>query len=51
MLDKTNKSVVIQVTALRADIDKLALDLKRLGLISTSRTGAVAMTKGPSIFN
>ena len=51
MLDKTNKSVVIQVTALRAEIDKLALDLKTLGLISTSRTGAVAMTKGPKTFN
>ena len=51
ILYKTNKSVVIQVTALRAEIDKLALDLKSLGLISTSRTGAVAMTKGPKIFN
>ena len=51
ILDKTNKSAVIQVTALRAEIDKLALDLKSLGLISTSRTGAVAMTKGPKIFN
>ena len=50
-VDKTNKSIVIQVTALRAEIDKLALDLKSLGLISTSRTGAVAMTKGPRIFN
>ena len=51
VLDKTSKSVVIQVTALRAEIDKLALDLKSLGLISTSRTGAVAMTKGPKILN
>ena len=51
VLDKTKKSFVIQVTALRAEIDKLALDLKRLGLISTSRTGSVAMTKGPKIFN
>ena len=51
ILDKTNKSIVIQVTALRAEIDKLALDLKSLGLISTSRTGAVAMTKGSKIFN
>ena len=51
ILDKTNKSVVIQVTALRAEIDKLALDLKRFGLISTSRTGSVAMTKGAKIFN
>ena len=51
VLDKTNKSIVIQVTALRAEIDKLALELKSLGLISTSRTGAVAMTKGSRIFN
>ena len=51
VLDKTHKSFVIQVTALRAEIDKLAIDLKRLGLISTSRTGAVAMTKGAKIFN
>ena len=51
ILDKTKKSVVIQVTALRAEIDKLALDLKSLGLISTSRTGAVAMTKGSKIFS
>ena len=40
-----------KVVALRADIDKLALDLKRYGLISTSRTGAVAMTKGAQIFS
>ncbi len=51
ILDKTNKSIVIQVTALRAEIDKLTLDLRSLGLISTSRTGAVAMTKGSKIFN
>ena len=51
ILDKTNKSIVIQVTALRAEIDKLTLDLRRFGLISTSRTGAVAMTKGAKIFN
>ena len=50
VLDKSKKSFVIQVTALRADIDKLTLDLKRYGLISTSRTGAVAMTKGAQIF-
>ena len=50
VLDKSKKSFVIQVTALRADIDKLSLDLKRYGLISTSRTGAVAMTKGAQIF-
>ena len=51
ILDKSKKSFVIQVTALRAEIDKLALDLKRLGLISTSRTGSVAMTKGGKVFS
>ena len=51
VLDMSKKSFVIQVTALRAEIDKLTLDLRRLGLISTSRTGAVAMTKGAKIFN
>jgi acetolactate synthase-1/3 small subunit len=50
VLDKTKKSFVIQVTALRREIDKLTLNLKPLGLISTSRTGAVAMTKGKEIF-
>ena len=50
ILDKTKKSFVIQVTALRREIDKLTVTLKPLGLISTSRTGAVAMTKGKEIF-
>ena len=50
VLDKTKKSFVIQVTALRIEIDKLTLTLKSLGLISVSRTGAVAMTKGKEIF-
>ena len=49
VLDKTKKSFVIQITALRREIDKLTLTLKPLGLISTSRTGAVAMTKGKEI--
>lgn len=49
VLDKTKKSLVIQVTALR-EIDKLTLSLKPLGLISASRTGAVAMTRGEEIF-
>ena len=51
ILDKSKKSCVIQVTALRREIDKLTLDLKPHGLISTSRTGAVAMTRGAKIFN
>ena len=50
VLDKTKKSLVIQATALRREIDKLTLTLKPLGLISVSRTGAVAMTRGEEIF-
>ena len=50
ILDKTKKSFVIQVTALRREIDKLIVTLKPLGLISTSRTGAVAMTRGEEVF-
>ena len=51
ILDKTKQSVVIQITALRKEIDKMSKKLKPLGLISTSRTGAVAMTRGAKIFN
>ena len=50
ILDKTKKSVVIQVTALRRDIDKMSKKLKPLGLTSTSRTGAIAMTRGADTF-
>ena len=50
IIDKTKKSFVIQVTALRREIDKLVTTLKPLGLISVSRTGAVAMTKGDEVF-
>tara|TARA_B100001121_G_scaffold6778_1_gene5760 strand:+ start:112 stop:660 length:549 start_codon:yes stop_codon:yes gene_type:complete len=50
ILDKTNKSYVIQVTALRREIDKMIIDLKKFGLVSVSRTGAVAMTRGAEIF-
>ena len=50
ILDKTNKSVVIQITALRREIDKVTKNLKPLGLVSTSRTGAVAMTRGSEVF-
>ena len=50
ILDKTKKSFVIQVTALRREIDKLTLTLKPFGLKSVSRTGAVAMTRGEKIF-
>jgi len=51
ILDKTNKSIVIQITALRRVIDIMSKNLKPLGLVSVSRTGAVAMTRGAEIFN
>ena len=51
ILDRTKKSNVIQITALRRDIDKMTKHLKKLGLVSVSRTGAVAMTRGDKIFN
>ena len=50
ILDKTNKSCVIQVTALRREIDKMSINLKKFGLVSVSRTGAVAMTRGSEVF-
>ena len=50
ILDKSKNSFVIQVTALRREIDKLVTTLKPLGLKSVSRTGAVAMTKGDEVF-
>jgi len=50
ILDKTNKSYVIQITALRREIDLMTKNLKKFGLISVSRTGAVAMTRGSEIF-
>ena len=51
ILDQTKKSAVIQITALKRDIDKMIKNLKPLGLVSASRTGAVAMTRGAEIFN
>ena len=51
ILDKSNKSIVIQITALRRDIDLTSKNLKKFGLVSVSRTGAVAMTRGADIFN
>ena len=50
ILDKTNHSCVIQITALRRDIDKMSNNLKKFGLVSVSRTGAVAMTRGAETF-
>ena len=50
ILDKTNRSYVIQITALRREIDVMTKNLKRFGLVSVSRTGAVAMTRGSQVF-
>ena len=50
ILDKSKNSVVIQITALRKEIDKMNKKLKSLGLVSTSRTGAIAMTRGAEVF-
>jgi acetolactate synthase-1/3 small subunit len=51
ILDQTDKSAVIQITALTREIDNLTKNLKPFGLVSASRTGAVAMTRGAEIFN
>ena len=51
ILDQTNKSAVIQITGLRREIDSVTKNLKPFGLVSASRTGAVAMTRGAEIFN
>ena len=50
ILDKSNTSYVIQITALRREIDLMSKNLKKFGLVSVSRTGAVAMTRGAEIF-
>ena len=50
VLDKTKKSNVIQITALRREIDKMSKNFKKYGLVSISRTGAVAMTRGSEVF-
>ena len=50
MLDKTAKSFVFEVSALKKEIDDLIKKLHPLGLASASRTGVVAMTKGSEIY-
>ena len=50
ILDKTKTSAVIQITALRREIDNMSNNLKKFGLVSVSRTGAVAMTRGAEVF-
>ena len=49
ILDKTKKSFVIQITALRREVDKLIEDIKPWGLVSVSRTGALSMNRGSDI--
>ena len=50
ILDKTEKSFVLEVSALKKEIDVLIKKLQPLGLASASRTGVVAMTKGPEVY-
>ena len=50
LLDKTERSFVFEVSALKKEIDDLIIKLQPLGLASASRTGVVAMTKGPEIY-
>ena len=50
ILDTTKKSFVLEVAALKNEIDDLIKKLQPLGLASASRTGVVAMTKGSEIY-
>ena len=50
LLDKTEKNFVLEVSALEKEIDELIKKLQPLGLVSASRTGVVAMTRGAEIF-
>jgi len=50
ILDRTEKSLVLEISALKKEIDELVKKLQPLGLASTSRTGIVAMTKGAEVY-
>ena len=50
ILDRTSRSFVFEVSALKTEIDMLIQKLQPLGLVSASRTGVVAMTKGSEIY-
>ena len=50
ILDRTSKSFVVEISALKNEIDELIKKLQPMGLASVSRTGVVAMTKGSEIF-
>ena len=50
VIDRTQKSYVFEISALKKEIDQLLRKLQPLGLASVSRTGVVAMTKGSEIY-
>ena len=50
ILDKNDKYFVLEVSALEKEINVLIKKLEPLGLVSASRTGVVAMTKGEEVF-
>ena len=50
VLDKTSKSFVFEISALKKEIDELIKKLQPLGLASASRAGVVAMTKGSEVY-
>ena len=50
VLDKTSKSFVFEISALKKEIDELIKKLQPLGLASASRTGVVAMTRGAEVY-
>ena len=50
IIDKTSKSLVLEISALKKEIDQLIKKLQPIGLASVSRTGIVAMTKGSEVY-
>ena len=50
VIDNTETSVVLEVSGFKKEIDQLIKKLQTLGLASVSRTGVVAMTKGPQVY-
>ena len=50
VLDRTNRSFVFEISALKKEIDELIKKLQPLGLASASRTGVVAMTRGSETY-
>ena len=50
VVDYTSKSIVLEISAQKKEIDQLIKKLQPLGLASISRTGVVAMTKGSEVY-